>query len=90
MHECCVFLYMHMLVHLCLCIYIHTYIKKSLREDDRPYVINWIDSKGMFADEETFEENHEQLKSYVNRYGAEHVVYIYLYSHLSIYICIYV
>jgi Protein of unknown function TPD sequence-motif len=33
----------------------------------RPHVINWIDSKGMFADEETFEENYEQLKSYVNR-----------------------
>lgn len=33
-----------------------------------PFVINWIDSKGMFADEETFEENYEQLKSYVNRY----------------------
>lgn len=33
----------------------------------RPHVINWIDSKGMFADEETFEENCEQLKSYVNR-----------------------
>ena len=32
-----------------------------------PHVVNWIDSKGMFADEETFEENYEQLKSYVNR-----------------------
>ena len=33
----------------------------------RPHVINWIDSKGMFADEETFKENEEQLKSYVYR-----------------------
>lgn len=36
-------------------------------QHQRPNVINWIDSKGMFADEETYEENHEQLKSYVNR-----------------------
>lgn len=36
-------------------------------KSQRPYVINWIDSKGMFADEETFDENYEQLKSYVNR-----------------------
>jgi hypothetical protein len=38
-------------------------------------VINWIDSKAMFADEETFLENLEQLKSYVNRYGSGMVIY---------------
>jgi hypothetical protein len=50
-------------------------------QENRPYVINWIDSKGMFADEETFEENHEQLKSYVNRYGAGMVIYWHGYVH---------
>jgi hypothetical protein len=35
----------------------------------------------MFADEETFEENHEQLKSYVNRYGAGMVIYWHGYVH---------
>ena len=40
-----------------------------------PFVVNWIDSKGMFADEETFNENYEQLKSYVNRYGSGMVIY---------------
>jgi len=41
----------------------------------QPFVVNWIDSKGMFADEETFNENYEQLKSYVNRYGSGMVIY---------------
>ena len=41
---------------------------KQTSNSQRPCVINWIDSKGMFADEETFEENYAQLKSYVNRY----------------------
>lgn len=40
--------------------------KKHL-QSSVPHVVNWIDSKGMFADEDTFEENYEQLKSYVNR-----------------------
>ena len=41
---------------------------QKITNGQRPCVINWIDSKGMFADEETFEENYAQLKSYVNRY----------------------
>ena len=42
-------------------------MKFRIEQHQQPKVINWIDSKGMFADEETFEENYEQLKSYVNR-----------------------
>lgn len=75
MHESCIF-FIH--VSLCLFMYLFICIQKLLGEDDRPYVINWIDSKGMFADEETFEENYEQLKSYVNRYGAGYDVFIYM------------
>lgn len=41
--------------------------KQKQLQVSAPHVVNWIDSKGMFADEETFEENYEQLKSYVNR-----------------------
>lgn len=40
-----------------------------------PVVINWIDSKAMFADEETFTEHLEQLKGYANRYGRGMVIY---------------
>jgi len=39
------------------------------------YVINWIDSKAMFADVATFEEHLEQLKGYNNRYGRGLVIY---------------
>ena len=49
--------------------------KTSKRLQQHPFVVNWIDSKGMFADEETFSENYEQLKSYVNRYGSGLVIY---------------
>ena len=49
--------------------------KSSKRLQQHPFVVNWIDSKGMFADEETFNENYEQLKSYVNRYGSGLVIY---------------
>jgi hypothetical protein len=38
-------------------------------------VINWIDSKAMFADQETFEEHLKQLESYRNRYGRGMVIY---------------
>jgi len=40
-----------------------------------PVVINWIDSKAMFADEDTFAEHLEQLKGYTNRYGRGMVIY---------------
>ena len=46
--------------------------------------INWIDSKALFADEETYKENLEQMQSYINRYGI--YVYVSLYSHLYTYI----
>lgn len=38
-------------------------------------VVNWIDSKAMFADEETLEEHFEQLRGYTNRYGRGLVIY---------------
>ena len=48
-----------------------TYTK--LRKD--PVIINWIDSKAMFADENTFRENLDQFKGYNNRYGRGMVIY---------------
>lgn len=50
--------------------------KEKQQRTLRPHVINWIDSKGMFADEETFEENYEQLKSYVNRYVPHLFIFV--------------
>ena len=38
-------------------------------------VVNWIDSKALFADQETFAEHFEQLRGYVNRYGRGLVIY---------------
>ena len=38
-------------------------------------VVNWIDSKALFADHETFAEHFEQLRGYVNRYGRGLVIY---------------
>ena len=38
-------------------------------------VVNWIDSKAMFADEETLAEHLEQLRGYANRYGRGLVIY---------------
>lgn len=38
-------------------------------------VINWIDSKAMFADTVTFDEHLEQLRGYNNRYGRGLVIY---------------
>jgi len=43
------------------------------------HIVNWIDSKGMFADRETYAEHGEQLKGYVNRYGSGLVIYWYGY-----------
>lgn len=40
-----------------------------------PVIINWIDSKAMFADENTLYENMEQFKGYNNRYGRGLVIY---------------
>ncbi|CAM9556872.1 unnamed protein product [Phaeothamnion confervicola] len=40
------------------------------------HVVNWIDSKAMFGDPETFRRDHfAQLVSYVNRYGPGMVIY---------------
>jgi len=39
------------------------------------FVINWIDSKAMFADTVTFDEHLEQLRAYNNRYGRGLVIY---------------
>ncbi len=38
-------------------------------------IINWIDSKAMFADEITFEEHMEQFQGYMNRYGRGLIIY---------------
>jgi len=40
-----------------------------------PVIINWIDSKAMFADENTLRENLDQFKGYKNRYGRGMVIY---------------
>jgi len=40
-----------------------------------PVIINWIDSKAMFADENTLSENIEQFQGYNNRYGRGMVIY---------------
>ena len=56
---------------------------QQMSRSQRPSVINWIDSKGMFADEETFEENYEQLKSYVNRYMCTYFTPVYLLNLLT-------
>ena len=40
---------------------------------------NWIDSKGMFADLDTFREHSDQLAGYVHRYGPGLVIYWYGY-----------
>lgn len=38
-------------------------------------IVNWIDSKAMFADRYTFEENLIQFRTYINRYGRGMVIY---------------
>jgi hypothetical protein len=38
-------------------------------------VINWIDSKAMFADAITFSEHQEQFLAYQHRYGRGLVIY---------------
>jgi hypothetical protein len=38
-------------------------------------IINWIDSKAMFADVSTFEEHVDQFRTYNNRYGRGLVIY---------------
>lgn len=43
--------------------------------ENNKVVINWIDSKAMFADIATFNENLEQFHAYNNRYGRGMVIY---------------
>eukprot|EP00981_Chlorochromonas_danica_P013790 scaffold6852_cov215-Ochromonas_danica.AAC.27 len=38
-------------------------------------VVNWMDSKAMFADQETFEEQLDQFRAYNHRYGRGLVIY---------------
>jgi len=44
-------------------------------KDNKYYIVNWIDSKGMFGDEDSFAEHQEQLHGYINRYGHGMVIY---------------
>lgn len=44
-------------------------------ENDDYVIINWIDSKALFADEVSLQENLDQLQGYVNRYGRGLVIY---------------
>lgn len=44
-------------------------------EEENYAVINWIDSKAMFADIETFKEHYQQLHGYYLRYGRGMVIY---------------
>lgn len=44
-------------------------------ETGTSHIVNWIDSKGMFGDEDVYYEHVEQLKSYCNRYGTGMVIY---------------
>lgn len=57
-------------------------ISLSPPRDDEQYsqegsylIVNWIDSKALFADSETFEENISQFRTYTNRYGRGMVIY---------------
>ena len=45
------------------------------KPNQKPHVVNWIDSKAMFGDPHTHEENQNQLQGYVNRYGPGMVIY---------------
>jgi hypothetical protein len=38
-------------------------------------IVNWIDSKALFADLNTFEENIAQFRTYTNRFGRGMVIY---------------
>lgn len=44
-------------------------------EEDQYIVVNWIDSKAMFADAKTFKDHLSQFKAYYNRYGRGMVIY---------------
>ena len=50
-------------------------ITNNLDSIKKSVVINWIDSKAMFADVQTFKENIDQFRAYNNRYGRGLVIY---------------
>jgi len=39
------------------------------------FVVRWIDSKAMYGDQATRNENIEQVQGYVNRFGPGMVIY---------------
>jgi len=50
-------------------------LKEEEEEEEEYVIINWIDSKALFADESTLNDNIDQLQGYVNRYGRGLVIY---------------
>lgn len=47
----------------------------STQSSEEAIIVHWIDSKAMFGDKETFQDQLEQLHGYVNRYGRGLVIY---------------
>lgn len=48
---------------------------KTAYSKDAYFVVNWIDSKAIFADEVTLSEHMGQFEAYTNRYGRGLVIY---------------
>lgn len=44
-------------------------------EGSKWHIVTWIDSKAMFGEQESFEDQQGQLLGYVNRYGPGMVIY---------------
>lgn len=49
----------------------------KVNQNDEWQIIHWIDSKAIFGDSSTYDQNSEQLQGYVNRYGRGLVIFWY-------------